>query len=134
MDNFNVFDANQVETRQIRNGDLAKLTATLPCEAERERKGFLFLPSFADSYEAFKKTGDMDLAHLFIDSVIAYGTERKRITNNPIICAVMASVERTIDAGDAKHEEMLRKKAEREKKKKEKEEIQNQNKKGKEED
>ena len=79
----------------------------------RKLKGFLFLPSYLESYEAFLRSGDTELARLVLDSVIAYGTEHKRITNNPMVCAVMASVEKTIDAAAAKQAEKERKKQER---------------------
>ena len=102
-------------------GKLAELSADFSDESATVRRGFLFYPSYAESYEAFKKSGDIELAHLFIESVIAYGTEGKEITNNPLICAVMASVKRTMDASEIKRKETLRRKAEREKRKMEKE-------------
>lgn len=77
---------------------------------EPEREGFLFLPSYLESYKCFKATGDEELAHLFIDAVIAYGVEQKRITDNPNIRAVMASIERTMDASRKKREEKKQKK------------------------
>ena len=79
----------------------------------RKIEGFFFLPSYLESYEAFMRTGNKELAREFLDSVIAYGTERKRITDNPLVRAVMASVEKTIDAGAAKQAETERKKQER---------------------
>lgn len=80
-------------------------------ERESQKEGFLFLPSYLESYECFKDTGDEELAHLFLDAVIAYGVEQKRITDNPNIRAVMASIERTMDAGRKKREQKKQKKA-----------------------
>lgn len=74
-----------------------------------EREGFLFLPSYLESYECFK-AADEKLAYLFLDSLIAYGVEQKRITDNPNIRAVMASIERTMDASRKKREQKLQKK------------------------
>lgn len=82
--------------------------ATLNKETERE--GFLFLPSYLESYECFKATGDEELAYLFLKSIIAYGVEQKRITDNPIIRAAMASIERTMDASRKKREQKKQKK------------------------
>ncbi len=79
---------------------------------ELNREGFLFLPSYLESYECFKATGDKELAYLFLDAVIAYGVEQKRITDNPNIRAVMASIERTMDASRKKREKARQKKAE----------------------
>ena len=103
------------ESKGLENGNnIVAISApsnqeTLAVE-ELRLEGFLFLPSYLESYEAFKKTGDLELARLFLDAVIAYGTQRKRITDNPLICAVMASVEKTIDAGAAKRAEKEQKK------------------------
>lgn len=82
---------------------------------ENGKEGFLFLPSYLESYECFKATGDEKLAHLFLDAVIAYGVEQKRITDNPSIRAVMASIERTMDASRKKREQKKQKKSTTEK-------------------
>lgn len=81
---------------------------------EPEREGFLFLPSYLESYEYFKAI-DMELAYLFLEAVIAYGIEQKRITDNPSIMAVMASIERTMNASRKKREQKRQKKAAAEK-------------------
>ena len=77
---------------------------------ESEREGFLFLPSYLESYECFQATGNEELAYLFLKAIIAYGVEQKRITDEPIIRAAMASIERTMDASRKKREQKKQKK------------------------
>lgn len=79
----------------------------------RNLEGFLFLPSYLESYESLLNGGERERAHLLLDAIIAYGTQRKRITNDPVVTAIMMSIEKTIDAGAAKRAETIRKKQER---------------------
>ncbi len=80
-------------------------------------ESFVFLKSYRESYEHFKESGNLDLAHEFLDALIVYGTERRRISNNPLVQAVMDSAEKTIDDSRRKRKEKAKKKAEWEAKK-----------------
>lgn len=63
-----------------------------------EYEGFLFLPSYRESYDCLIKGGEPELAALLLQAIVAYGTEGKIITDDPRVEIVMASIRRTIDA------------------------------------
>ena len=69
--------------------------------------GFLFLPSYMESYQAFVKSGDKELADLLLMSIVVYGTTGEIYTDHPIVEAVMASIRRTIDNGREKRKKSL---------------------------
>jgi hypothetical protein len=66
-----------------------------------ELDGFLFLPSFRESYEIFREQSE-ELGNEFLREVIYYGTEGRSVSQNPSIRAIMCSVIKTIDKGKAK--------------------------------
>ena len=100
MDNNGVVDSPEAEWLPLGEPETRKLD------------GFLFLPSYLESFEALRDGGDSERAYLLLDAIIAYGTQRKRITTDPVVTAVMMSIEKTIDTGAAKRAESLRKKQE----------------------
>lgn len=63
-----------------------------------EYKGFLFLPSFRESYDELAKD-DPELANELLWAIVVYGTQEEEVAEHPAIKAIMRSIIRTIDAG-----------------------------------
>ena len=68
-------------------------------DQRKEYDGFVFLPSYRESYDCLVNAGEYELANLFLQAIVAYGTEGEIITRDNRIEIVMASIRRTIDAG-----------------------------------
>ena len=63
----------------------------------KEYDGFVFLPSFRESYDCLVNAGENETATLLLKAIVSYGTESAIITNDPRIEIVMTSIRRTID-------------------------------------
>lgn len=66
-------------------------------ENRKEYDGFLFLPSFRESYDCLVRAGEIETANLLLRAIVSYGTENVIITDNPHVEVVMTSIRRTID-------------------------------------
>lgn len=60
--------------------------------------GFLFLPSYRESFDCLIKAGEHELAALLLQAIVAYGTEGEVITDDPRVEIVMVSIRRSIDS------------------------------------
>lgn len=59
--------------------------------------GFMWLPSFRESFDYLVMAGHEDLAYKFLEAVMIYGTEGVDITDDPLVAVAMAQAKRVID-------------------------------------
>lgn len=71
----------------------------------KEYCGFLFLPSYRESYDCLVNAGEKEAANLLLRAIVSYGSEGAIITDDPRVEVVMTSIRRTIDNQRKKYKE-----------------------------
>lgn len=88
-------------------------------ETEIEAKGFIFLPSYMESYEILKNSADEEVADMLLKAIVYYGIKGEELNVDYRVAVVMASIKKTIDKG----KENYKKRTERARKKEKEKEM-----------
>jgi hypothetical protein len=72
-----------------------------------EKIGFMFLPSYFESYEILKNDANEEVADMFLHAVIYYGIRHENIATDYRVQCVMASIVKTIDKGQERYRKRL---------------------------
>ncbi len=87
---------NDILVSEPKDEDIRKV------EVPDRGRGFVFFPSHLKTYVLLKETNP-NLAILFLEDLISYGTTEIHITSNPVIRALMENITPVLDNQYAKY-------------------------------
>ena len=72
-----------------------------------DAKGFVFLPSYLESYEIFKNEVGEELANKLLQAIVYYGIKGVEMKTDYRVSAVMVSIKATIDKAKKNYKKKL---------------------------
>jgi hypothetical protein len=97
--------------------DAMMQTEEIEPEDAIEKKGFMFMKSYLESYEILKKGDCEELANQLLKAIVYYGVRHEELEVDYRVESIMASIKRTIDKGLDNYKKRVQRSREKEKEK-----------------